>query len=565
MKNNILKTIENKIAAISFILLCLGTSGAIAQQTITIFDEVLFYGGYAPLFTEEQLYEPIPADILRHTNSKYARKLTDTDLDAVGNTLELDVTLEAACDNYDRLGHIYLAFGPKGTGTYIPAEVPRIEIARFVTPFMNKNYSPNNLSYHYTVNNVAEILTNDELRAQYDIWVELDIFGTTGAGETEVAGCSGHKDTFRATLSFTTDEDSQISYDDEMLFMPLLARVNLNNYNATDVPGETTKIINFELDSQVEDLKLFLITSNHGANSGGEEYVRRRHYVYLNNNLIYQYIPGGKSCEPYRQFNTQGNGIYGSTQKPLRGWIYWNNWCPGDAIPLHEVSLGTLPAGQYSLKIDVPDAEFAAGQGQIPLSAYLQNRNSGNVSMCIMPAELTAQATSHDEISVDWEEISTADEWEILYGRIYNSNGQTTNAILAEEDYLIVNGESEGTIHENLNPDTVYQIFVRSKCNDTDSTWSEPYYVETQVLSIEENTTESFAFYPNPVEDNLFLKSGNREMGDVTIYDVQGRQVLQRNVNNNSTMVSLAHLTPGVYFLKVNVSGTTQTYKLQKK
>src|SRR5690606_3685824 len=211
-----------------------------------------------------------------------------------------------------------------------------------------------------------------------------------------------------------------------MFLMPLLAKERFNNYNATDVEGETIKFINFELDAEVENLKLYLITSNHGANEDGEEYVRRRHYVYLNDNLIYQYIPGGKSCEPYRQFNTQGNGIFGSSQKPLRGWIYWNNWCPGDIIPIQEVNLGTLPAGEYTIKVDVPDAEFNEGQGNIPLSAYLHNRNSGSVPMCIIPAELTAQAVSHNEISVNWEEIGAADEWEILYGRIYNSNGQTT-------------------------------------------------------------------------------------------------------------------------------------------
>ena len=568
-KNNTYKkfnTIKNKIKTGSLILGLLIVSQLQAQETITVFDGVLFYGGYAPLFTEEALYEPIPADIVRHTNSKYARKLTDAELDLIGNTLQVDVTIEAACDNYDRLGHIYVVFGPKGEDTYVPNEVERIEAARFITPFMNKNYSPNSVSYSYTVNNIAEILSNTEIRAEYDLWIELDVFGTTGAGEQQVAGCAGHKDTFRGTLSLTSAEDAGIVYNDEMLFMPLVARQNLNNYNATDVPGQTTKLINFELDEQAENLTLFLITSNHGANSGGEEYVRRRHYVYLNDNLIYQYIPGGKDCEPYRQYNTQGNGIYGAQPMPLRGWIYWNNWCPGDAIPIHEVNLGTLPAGEYTLKVDVPDAEFVDGQGQIPLSAYLHNRESGNEPMCAQPVDFTAYELSDTQIFADWNEIGNAEEWEILYGRIYNSSGQTTYAVLAEETYLTVADDTQGIAEENVTPETVYQIFVRSKCgNDSNSFWSEARYLQTDVLSVSENEMDSFIFYPNPVEDNLFLKSDGNAIDNIAIYDIQGREVLQKRVGGNNTLIDMAHFRSGVYFLKVNISGKFQTYKLEKK
>ena len=575
MKNKILSNInfsllqrrefKKRVGKIGLLLLSLGTFQAEAQETITLYDGVLFYGGYTPLFTAEQLYEPIPEDIIRHSNSKYAKKITDAQLDMIGNTLDIDVVLEAACDNYDRLGHVFVAFVPKGSETYVQNSVSRIEIARFITPFMNKNNSPTSVSYHYTVDNVAEILTNTGLRAEYDFWLELDVFGTTGAGQTQVAGCSGKEDTFRATLSITTGDDSQFTYDDEMLLMPLQAKRNLNNYNNTDVPGETTRLINFTLDAEAEDLKLFLITSNHGANENGEEYVRRRHFVYLNNNLIYQYIPGGKNCEPYRQFNTQGNGIYGQYEKPLRGWIYWNNWCPGDAIPLHEISLGTLPAGEYTLKIDVPDAVFNAGQGNIPLSAYLQNRNSGNVPTCMIPAEFTVQSISHNEIAADWEEIGTADEWELLYGKIYNSSGQTTSAVLAEEDYHIVSGDSQTIIQENLDPETVYQIFVRSKCGDNNSMWSKALYLQTQVLSLEENTVEPFVYYPNPVENNLFLEAGSREINEISLYDIQGRQVIQKMISGTQGLLNMEHLSSGVYFLKVNVSDTVQTYKIEKK
>lgn len=555
-----------KTSCLVFSLMLANQSNA-QETTITVFDDVIFYGGYTATLSEEALYEPMPAEVLRHSNSRYARKLTDTELDAMGNTLDIDLQIGAACDNYDRLCHVFLAFTPKEATTYVSEEVPRVEIARLVTPFMNKNYSPTTLSYEYTANNVSEIVTNTSIRNTYDIWVELQLFGTTGAGQEQVAGCSGHLDTFRATLNFTSDTDDQITYTDDLVFMPLVANSRLNNYNATDVTGKTTKIIDFTLTEDTDNLKLILITSNHGANSGGEEYVRRRHYVYLDETLIYEYIPGGKSCEPYRQYNTQGNGIYGASQLPLRGWIYWNNWCPGDRIPTYEIDLGTLPAGEHSVTIDVPEAEFVDSQGYIPVSAYLINRESGATPICTQPTNVTAEAISDHEIFVNWDEIGNADEWEVLYGKIYNSAGQVTYTVLAEEDYLqVTDGESEGTATENVVPSTVYQVFVRSKCdNEENSRWSQALYVQTQELSVEENILDTFKYYPNPVSDNLMLQSDNEAIDGIAIYDMQGRQVLQENIGSTQAVVNMVNFPTGIYFLMVNTGGKTQTYKVEKQ
>lgn len=560
--------LRGKLKKAGLLLLCLGGMQAEAQETITVFDGVLYYDGYAAFVTGDDLLEPISSDILRFSNAVYSKKLTDAQLDLIGNTLDIDVVLEAACDNYDRLGHVTLAFTPKGVETYVQSEVQHIEVSRFITPFMNKNNSPTSVSYHFKSNNVADILSNTAIREQYDIWVEFEVFGTTGAGQTQVAGCSGHKDTFRATLTLTTSDDASIVYDDELFFKPILSRVNLNNYNATDVPGQTTKLINFHLDNQVDNLKLFLITSNHGANAGGEEYIRRRHNVYLNNNLIYAYAPGGKSCEPYRQFNTQGNGIYGTSPNPLRGWIYWNNWCPGDRIPIHEVNLGNLPAGDYTVKVDVPAAVFQDGQGNFPISAYLENRASGDIPACSMPVSLTATATNYG-IDVNWTELGNADEWEVLYGKILlDEDGYLVPESLEDENYYTATGDSEASVSENLLTSTQYQIFVRSKCDDDiNSNWSLPVYKTTKatILELAENAVNPFAYYPNPVESNLYLTSGGREMNGVTVYDLNGRLIMSKNLTGVEGMINMESLTTGVYLLKVNVEGETQTYKFEKK
>lgn len=559
MKKNTLQKMQIHNIYWSFLVFMVCILTMPAQETISIFDEVLYYDGYAPLVDENDLYEPIPADVLRHSNSNYAKKLTPEMLNAIGNTLEIEVNLKAACDNFDRIANVFFAFVPPGASTYNTNDtsIPKVEVARFITPFMNKNISPDNLFYNFKTNNVAEILTNQELLDQYDIWVELQIFGVPYAAQEQVAGCADRIDTFYGTLNFISDTDTSISYEDEMVFIPLAANLPMNDYNATDVPDETTRILTFDLDNPVEHAKLFLITSNHGANTGGEEYNRREHFVYLNEELVYNYIPGGTSCEPFRQFNTQGNGIYGPQARTTRLWLSFNNWCPGDAIPIREIELGTLAAGQHTFKIDVPSAVFTGDQGNIPLSVYLHNRTSGN-EVCVPPSEIAAEGYSDSEVFIEWVEDGTAENWEILYGPLNNINIET----------VIAGGTPTATeaLVGDLTPSMWYQLYVRAVCDtDFESTWAGPVNGRTEQLSLLDNQKVNFIYFPNPVENTLYVKTDELPFSSIKLFDVEGKLLTEHYPNSSSVSLDVKQLSKGMYFMKVEIQGSHKTVRVIKK
>lgn len=346
------------------------------QNTIKIFDTLTYYDGYANVVSE-----PLPPGVIRHRNDLYARKLSTAELDAVGSTLNMKVTIGALCDNYDRIGKVNLAFVPKGAATYNPESVMRIEIARYITPFMNKNIQPVTVPYAYETDNIGYLFKESSITNVYDIWVELEVFGVPYAANTEVAGCSGRNDVFHGSLEFVTN--TAVPSQNNNVLVPICFSKDFNNYNAqaTDTLGKTTKTLHFTVPAALTDAALFLITSNHGANAGGEEYNRRNHYVYVDQQLKLTYKPGRTSCEPFRQYNTQGNGIYGSSPKSDAQWQSFSNWCPGDVITTRRIDLGSLTAGEHSMQIMVPDAVFAAGQGNIPLSVYLQGKTSGTLSI----------------------------------------------------------------------------------------------------------------------------------------------------------------------------------------
>lgn len=361
-----------------------GEAAVSAEKTITFFDDVVFYDGY-----NETIFGADENDgVLRHRNSLYAVKMTDEQLDAFGETTEMNVTIRAFCDNYDRIGNINLAFVPKGQSTYRldGAFVERIELGRFITPFMNYHKLPNRVPYSFQVDYLGHLFHDSNMRAAYDFWLEFELFGMPYSANTQIAGCAGRNDIFSGTLEFVTSEPAMANSNDNVI-VPIVMKKpeyqgnNLNNYNAdaTDEIGKTEKTYHFTLASDVNDAQIVLITSNHGADAYGEEYNRRWHYVYMDGNEepVLTYKPGRESCEPFRKYNTQANGIYGNLKMSDEEWQSFSNWCPGDVIDNRIIRLGAMKAGEHTVKISVPEAVFYGGKGDIPVSMFFQGLKTG--------------------------------------------------------------------------------------------------------------------------------------------------------------------------------------------
>ncbi len=352
------------------------------NKTLQLFDAVVFYNGY--------LYKANPdsakADgILRHSTSNYAVCLTDEQLNAIGDSLTMSVYVKACCDEYDRIGNINLAFVEKDSAKYDPAYHQHIELGRFITPFMNKNKQPDTVPYSYDISYVSAILRDRSIREKYNIWVEFELFGVPSSAQKIVEGCADRIDVFQGTLYFNTSTPAAGLIDTDVLVPIVMKKTNgsnLNNYDpvATDTIGETTKTYTFDVPRDVADAQIVLVTSNHGAEAYGEEYMRRWHYVYIDDQLCHVYKPGRASCEPFREYNTQRNGIYGDFEMTDEEWQSFSNWCPGDVIDNRIIHLGAVKAGQHKVRISVPEAEFYNRSGDIPVSMFFQGTTEGQLT-----------------------------------------------------------------------------------------------------------------------------------------------------------------------------------------
>ncbi|MBB6370738.1 peptide-N-glycosidase F-related protein [Chryseobacterium shigense] len=350
-------------------------AGLFKSQTtnrMNLISDAVYYDGYAATVSD-----PVPAGLTRLSNTRYTRKLTDAELNSFKAKIAMRVTIGALCDNYDRLGSVYLTLVPKNQPTYTidDANVKRIEVGRYITPFMSKNRTPTEVPYTYDLSNLYSIFHDTALRTAYDMYMELDVFGVPYAAQTQVAGCAGRIDVFSGSLTFFSTDTGATPTDYNTL-VPILSYNRLNNYNSTDVTGETVRIVSFNLPNVVTNARFYVISTPHGANSGGEEYIRRQNYTYIDDVQMLTYTPGGISCEPFRVYNTQGNGIYGATPKSLTEWTSWNNWCPGNSVPIRGFTMPSISAGNHTLKHTIPTAVFNQQQGDVYLSVYMQGKSN---------------------------------------------------------------------------------------------------------------------------------------------------------------------------------------------
>ena len=54
-------------------------------------------------------------------------------------------------------------------------------------------------------------------------------------------------------------------------------------------------------------------------------------------------------------------------------------------------------------------------------------------------------------------------------------------------------------------------------------------------------------------------------MDNVALYNVLGQEIMNRAISTTNEVVDMASLTSGVYMVRVQIGGSSQTFKVVKK
>ncbi|MFD0837359.1 ELWxxDGT repeat protein [Mariniflexile aquimaris] len=160
-------------------------------------------------------------------------------------------------------------------------------------------------------------------------------------------------------------------------------------------------------------------------------------------------------------------------------------------------------------------------------------------------------------------------EFTYLNGYVYFvATGNTIGRELFRTD-----GTSEGTIGYNLrylteSSSPEYLTIVGNTLffiADNGANGNELWALETQSLDINDNklTKSNLSIYPNPSNGFINIKNeSNITIEKLIVYSITGKHIIEQN--NVSNGINIAHLKNGLYFIRIQSSNETFTYKFVK-
>lgn len=146
----------------------------------------------------------------------------------------------------------------------------------------------------------------------------------------------------------------------------------------------------FVFDKNVKNVKLHYTTTGHGGHSGGDEFIKIKNSVFVDNQLVLDTIPWRDDCASFRRFNPT-SGVW--LKKDSASYLDYeakaykvkeieeriassdlsrSNWCPGSYVKPFVVDLGNLKAGKHKMQISIPaTAAYDDKLNHWLVSAYL--------------------------------------------------------------------------------------------------------------------------------------------------------------------------------------------------
>jgi hypothetical protein len=79
-----------------------------------------------------------------------------------------------------------------------------------------------------------------------------------------------------------------------------------------------------------------------------------------------------------------------------------------------------------------------------------------------------------------------------------------------------------------------------------------------------ENSADSFKIYPNPAQNFITVNSVMNEKVSVTIYDLNGREVIKTSLEGKQKSIDIGGITAGIYFMKIIGLENTETIRFIK-
>jgi len=220
-------------------------------------------------------------------------------------------------------------------------------------------------------------------------------------------------------------------------------------------------------------------------------------------------------------------------------------------------------------------SSYYGGYTCITSSSY--NTSAGSLTpdnwIVSYPVDLTAFSTS-DNIELSWKVRGELSGFSHEYYTIYvGTNSQIStlqsSSVQRSEWVDLVGGDGTWVTRtmdvSALAGNTVYIAFRHHNSTDQYRIDIDDVSVSTAALGTEDFNKENFKYYYNPGSETLTLKSTNKPISAVAIYNLLGQNVVNKTLSNATEKINLSTLVDGIYIARVEIDNTTKAIKFLKQ
>lgn len=161
---------------------------------------------------------------------------------------------------------------------------------------------------------------------------------------------------------------------------------------------------------------------------------------------------------------------------------------------------------------------------------------------CIAPTDIAVANIENHTAAVSWTAGGNENNWEVNYGLSPFDPQEEGNTIS-------VSDQPEAVL-ENLEGGSIYDLYVRSVCDNENSDWVGPVQFTTTTVGIHNAAGIDVAVYPNPF-DNLLTVKADEKVNRIVIYDLTGRIVFDQTIASNTAQIAMNDFVSGIYLMEI--------------
>lgn len=222
----------------------------------------------------------------------------------------------------------------------------------------------------------------------------------------------------------------------------------------------------------------------------------------------------------------------------------------GDAVGVTDrtATVGAFPDGLNGYEMSDCDGNFILEFNPVDLT----NVTSPTVSVDFFLTETGYEGDGvENQASSDRLRIYAKDLTQGIETDLLNTTGNDINDLSIEGSWI--------TAKATLQTNTLVQLVIEGRTNAGVEAFFFDQVIFDGDLSLLHPMNSRFKIYPNPIKDELHIKSQYGSPLTVVIYDILGREVLAAVIQKASLPIS--DFISGVYFIKI----TQNTYSEIKK